>query len=102
MIRRPPRSTLFPYTTLFRSLSHELRTPLMPLIALLQDLAADQRRSVEDLDAFAIMRRNLDLETHLIDDLLDLTRMTGGKLQLRREMTDVHLCLQQAIGICQA
>jgi len=86
----------------FSMLSHELRTPLTPLIALLQDLADDPRRSVEDLDAFKIMRRNLDLETHLIDDLLDLTRMTGGKLHLRREITDVHLCLRQAIGICQA
>lgn len=86
----------------FGMLSHELRTPLTPLIALLQDLAADPRRSVEDLDAFAIMRRNLDLETHLIDDLLDLTRMTGGKLQLRREITDAHLCLEQALEICQA
>jgi signal transduction histidine kinase len=87
---------------LFDMLSHELRTPLTPLIALLQDLAADRRHSREDLEAFAIMRRNLDLETHLIDDLLDLTRMTGGKLQLRRDVTDVHLCLQQAIAICQA
>ncbi len=87
---------------LFGMLSHELRTPLTPLIALLQDLAADQGRSVEDLEAFAIMRRNLDLETHLIDDLLDVTRITGGKLQLRRETIDVRLCLQQAIAICQA
>ena len=86
----------------FSMLSHELRTPLTPLIALLQDLADDPRRAAEDLDAFKIMRRNLDLETHLIDDLLDLTRMTGGKLHLRREITDVHLCLRQAIGICQA
>jgi signal transduction histidine kinase len=86
----------------FGMLSHELRTPLTPLIALLQDLADDPRRSVQDLDAFKIMRRNLDLETHLIDDLLDLTRVTGGKLQLRREIVDLHLCLRQAIGICQA
>jgi signal transduction histidine kinase/ActR/RegA family two-component response regulator len=86
----------------FGMLSHELRTPLTPLIALLQDLAADRRRSAEDLEAFAIMRRNLDLEIHLIDDLLDVTRITGGKLQLRREITDVHPCLQQAIAICQA
>jgi signal transduction histidine kinase/ActR/RegA family two-component response regulator len=85
----------------FGMLSHELRTPLTPLVALLEDLTADRRHSVEDLGAFAIMRRNLDLETHLIDDLLDLTRMTGGKLQLRRQITDVHVCLQQAIGICQ-
>ncbi len=87
---------------LFGMLSHELRTPLTPLIALLQHLAADERRSVEDLETFAIMRRNLDLEIHLIDDLLDVTRITGGKLQLRREIIDVRLCLQQAIGICQA
>jgi signal transduction histidine kinase/ActR/RegA family two-component response regulator len=86
----------------FGMLSHELRTPLTPLIALLQGLADDPRRSAEDLEAFKIMRRNLDLEAHLIDDLLDLTRVTGGKLQLRREITDVHLCLRQAIGICQA
>jgi len=87
---------------LFGMLSHELRTPLTPLIALLQHLAADERRSVEDIETFAIMRRNLDLEIHLIDDLLDVTRITGGKLQLRRETIDVSVCLQQAIGICQA
>src|SRR2546430_3559062 len=42
MIRRPPRSTLFPYTTLFRSLanmSHELRTPLNSILILSQQLA---------------------------------------------------------------
>src|SRR5438046_4894375 len=82
-------------------LSHELRTPLTPLVALLEDLAAEPGRSPEDLAALALMRRNLDLETHLIDDLLDLTRVTGGKLQLHRETTDVHLCLRQAIEICQ-
>jgi PAS domain S-box-containing protein len=86
----------------FGMLSHELRTPLTPLVALLEDLAAERRRSAEDLAAFAIMRRNLDLEAHLIDDLLDLTRVTSGKLELHRETTDVHLCLRQAIGICQA
>ena len=86
----------------FAMLSHELRTPLTPLVALLEDLAADPRRSPEDLATFAIMRRNLDLETHLIDDLLDVTRITGGKLQVRCEAIDVHLCLQQAIEICRA
>lgn len=85
----------------FGMLSHELRTPLTPLFALLQDLASEEGRSAEDLDTFAIMRRNLDLETHLIDDLLDLTRMTGGKLNLNREITDIHCCLREAVGICQ-
>jgi signal transduction histidine kinase/ActR/RegA family two-component response regulator len=86
----------------FGMLSHELRTPLTPLVAILEDLGTDRRHSVEDLAAFAIMRRNLDLEIHLIDDLLDLTRMTGSKLQLRREITDVYHCLEQAIRICRA
>jgi hypothetical protein len=33
---------------------------------------------VEDLEAFKIMRRDLDVEAHLIGDLLDLTPMAGG------------------------
>src|SRR5438477_777210 len=85
----------------FGMLSHVLRTPLTPLVALLEDLAAEPGRSAEDLAALTLMRRNLDLETHLIDDLLDLTRVASGKLQLNRQTTDVHLCLRQAIGICQ-
>lgn len=85
----------------FATLSHELRTPLTPLVALLEELAADPQRSAEDLATFAIMRRNLDLETHLIDDLLDVTRITSGKLRLRLVPVDLHSCLQQAIGICQ-
>ncbi len=84
----------------FGMLSHELRNPLTPLVALLEDLAAEPGRSAKDRTALAIMRRNLDLETHFIDDLLDLTRVTSGKLELHRETTDVHLCLQQAIEIC--
>ena len=83
-------------------LSHELRTPLTPLVALLEDLAAEPGLSAENRAALAVMRRNLELETHLIDDLLDLTRVTSGKLQLHRETTDVNLCLRQAIGICKA
>jgi len=85
----------------FGMLSHELRNPLTPLVALLEDLAAEPGRSAKDRTALAIMRRNLDLETHFIDDLLDLTRVTSGKLELHRETTDVHLCLQQAVEICQ-
>jgi signal transduction histidine kinase/CheY-like chemotaxis protein len=85
----------------FGMLSHELRNPLTPLVALLEDLATEPGRSAKDGAALAIMRRNLDLETHFIDDLLDLTRVTSGKLELHRETTDVHLCLRQAIEICQ-
>src|SRR2546422_3721657 len=40
MIRRPPRSTLFPYTTLFRSAISLVRSPLAPLVRRKQELAA--------------------------------------------------------------
>ena len=56
----------------FGMLSHELRNPLTPLVALIEDLATEPGRSAKDRAALAIMRRNLDLETHFIDDLLAL------------------------------
>src|SRR5207245_11230444 len=52
----------------FGMLSHELRNPLTPLVALLEDLATEPGRSAKDRAALAIMRRNLDLETHFIDE----------------------------------
>ena len=85
----------------FAMLSHELRTPLTPLLALVHDLAADTGRSAEDLAIFTIMRRNLDLEVHLIDDLLDFTRINSGKLAILCQTTDLHHCLTNAVEICR-
>ena len=80
-------------------LSHELRTPLTPVlmtIASLQrnyDIPDTARR---DLD---VLRRNVELEALLIDDLLDLTRIAHGKLELRNDAIDVHSALTYALGI---
>jgi K+-sensing histidine kinase KdpD len=63
-------------------LSHELRTPLTPVlltVSLMEShpsLPADLRADVETI------RRNVELESRLISDLLDLTRIAKGKLQL--------------------
>jgi signal transduction histidine kinase len=43
--------------------------------------------------------RNIELEARLIDDLLDLTRITRGKLQLKLAETDLHELLRNAIEI---
>src|SRR4029453_5730683 len=43
-----------------------------------------------------MIHRNVELETRLIDDLLDLTRITRGKLTLYRQTVDVHQLLQHA------
>src|SRR2546425_5612476 len=63
-------------------LSHELRTPLTPVMAALDTLEADGSRSPEAKNSLAMIRRNVELESQLIDDLLDLTRIAKDKLQL--------------------
>src|SRR5438045_9576126 len=49
-----------------------------------------------DLD---VLRRNVELEALLIDDLLDLTRIAHGKLELRNDAIDVHASLSYALGV---
>jgi CheY-like chemotaxis protein len=50
----------------------------------------------------AMIRRNIDLETKLIDDLLDLSRITSGKLVMRAEPTRVHDLLRHIVTSCRS
>jgi signal transduction histidine kinase/DNA-binding NarL/FixJ family response regulator len=82
-------------------LSHELRTPLTPVLAALSEIGAD-RRIPEDIQAdLEMVRRNVELEARLIDDLLDLTRISKGKVELRLGPADAHSLLADAVDICQ-
>jgi CheY-like chemotaxis protein len=47
-----------------------------------------------------MIQRNVELEAKLIDDLLDLTRVSRGKLSLNLETTDVHVLLEHTVAIC--
>jgi signal transduction histidine kinase len=81
-------------------LSHELRTPLSPVLlatTLLEDSPDLPRHLSEHVH---MMRRNVELEARLIDDLLDLTRITRGKFQLTFITADVHEVLRRAVEIC--
>jgi CheY-like chemotaxis protein/two-component sensor histidine kinase len=49
-----------------------------------------------------MLRRNIELEARLIDDLLDLTRIAKGRIQLNNETVDVHDLLRSVQGICQS
>ncbi|HZN67476.1 MAG TPA: PAS domain S-box protein [Tepidisphaeraceae bacterium] len=71
-------------------LSHELRTPLTPVVMTLAGLELDRSLSQDVRDDLAMIRRNVELETRLIDDLLDVTRITNGKLRLHLQPTDLH------------
>ena len=52
-------------------------------------------------EALEVVRRNVELEARLIDDLLDVTRIAKGKLQLSFEPICVHQILQRAYEICR-
>jgi two-component system CheB/CheR fusion protein len=71
-------------------LSHELRTPLTPVVMTLAGLEMDRSLSQGVRDDLAMIRRNVELETKLIDDLLDVTRIANGKLRLHPQPADAH------------
>jgi signal transduction histidine kinase len=82
-------------------LSHELRNPLSPVIAMVGELEANTPDSAPVREALEVIRRNVELEARLIDDLLDVTRIAKGKLQLSFETVCVHEILHRAYEICR-
>src|SRR5438094_4686544 len=82
-------------------LSHDLRSPLSPVIAMVGELEAEVPDSQPVREALEVVRRNVELEARLIDDLLDVTRISKGKLQLSFETICVHQILQRAYEICR-
>src|SRR6266705_963246 len=82
-------------------LSHELRNPLSPVIAMVGELEATIPDSPRVREALEVIRRNVELEARLIDDLLDITRIAKGKLQLSFETICVHQILHRAYEICR-
>jgi HAMP domain-containing protein/signal transduction histidine kinase/CheY-like chemotaxis protein len=83
-------------------LSHELRTPLTPVLASALALESEEGLPESVHESLHMIRRNVELEARLIDDLLDLTRVSKGKVQLNFEVVDAHTLLRNAIEICQA
>jgi signal transduction histidine kinase/ActR/RegA family two-component response regulator len=83
-------------------LSHELRTPLTPVISTLEGLETEPGQTEDTKAALAMIRRNVELETQLIDDLLDFTRIAKDKLQLRFAPVDAHLAISNVVEICRA
>ena len=83
-------------------LSHELRTPLTPVLMAVAALEHDPDLRPEVREDLTMMKRNIELETKLIDDLLDLSRITSGKLALKIETVDLNEAIRHVCGICRA
>jgi PAS domain S-box-containing protein len=84
------------------ALSHELRTPLNPVLLLASDGVRNTDFQPQARVDFDTIRKNIELEARLIDDMLDLTRITRGKLTLDMKPVDVHIALHDATGTVQA
>jgi CheY-like chemotaxis protein len=78
-------------------LSHELRTPLSPVLLSVAAMEIDGELPGKFRDDMSMIRRNIDLETKLIDDLLDLSRITSGKLRLGMQPTAAHELLRHVV-----
>jgi PAS domain S-box-containing protein len=83
------------------ALSHELRTPLTPVLGVLSSLPTDGSISESLAADLEIVRRNIEVEARLIDDLLDVTRISSGKLELHFERVRVAALVDEAVGICR-
>lgn len=81
------------------ALSHELRTPLSPVLLLAGEAASDRDLPPGVRANFDVIRRNIELEARLVDDLLDLSRIRTGKLKIERADVSIHLALSDTLSI---
>lgn len=81
------------------ALSHELRTPLTPIMAIAGTLKNDPRLPGDVRADLATILRNVELETHLVGDLLDVSRVLSGKMHLLKRTVDAALVLREAAAI---
>jgi PAS domain S-box-containing protein len=83
-------------------LSHELRTPLNPILLAVSAML-ERPTSHEDVQAnLEMIRQNVNLQSRLIDDLLDVMRIVRGKMPLHWEVVDAHVLINHSVGICQS
>jgi PAS domain S-box-containing protein len=78
-------------------LAHELRNPLAPVRVAVQLLQMQQPESSHSREALAVIDRQMRQMTRLIDDLLDVSRITRGKLELRRQRAKLADVVRAAV-----
>jgi PAS domain S-box-containing protein len=83
-------------------LSHELRTPLTPVLTALSLLQRHQELPEAARGYLAVIRRNVELESRLIDDLLDVSRIERGKVELDRRPVPLCEIIERAVEVCRA
>jgi PAS domain S-box-containing protein len=78
-------------------LSHELRTPLNAILGWVRLLRAGQLDDAQQLRALGVIERNAQLQAQLVADLLDVSRITAGKMEIERGPVDLLLVVREAL-----
>lgn len=81
-------------------LSHELRNPLSPVLVTASMLRDDPRLDSDVRQQLEVICRNAELEARLIDDLLDITRIERGKVELDRRPVELSTIIHHATEVC--
>jgi PAS domain S-box-containing protein len=84
------------------ALSHELRTPLTPVLMVSSAMEHSGNLPSGLRDAFVMIRKNIQQEARLIDDLLDITGMVQGKLKFHFKNLDLHPLIQESLESLRA
>ena len=82
-------------------LSHELRAPLTPVLLGADELLEDER-FIEARPVLTMIRRNLKLQSRLLDELADFTTIEQHKVRLRLESIDIHQHIAFVLEICRS
>ncbi|HEY9810866.1 MAG TPA: response regulator [Halomicronema sp.] len=82
-------------------LSHELRTPLGPILGWAQLLRIKRPDEQTLIRGLATIERNANIQTQLIEDLLDVSRILRGKISLNVDLTDLRLIIMAALETVQ-
>ena len=85
-------------------LSHELRTPLTPILIAASSLLEQGDRALDPSvrSVLEMVQRNVELESRLIDDLLDVSRIGRDQMVLESKTVDVHRAIRDSVEICRA
>jgi two-component system CheB/CheR fusion protein len=83
-------------------LSHELRTPLTPVLMATATLERRDDLPEPVREALVMIRRNVQLESRFVDDLLDVTKIARGKMELERTPMDLHEAVTHAVEVSQS
>jgi two-component system, chemotaxis family, CheB/CheR fusion protein len=83
------------------TLSHEIRTPLSAIMAWATLLRRGKINLADQQEGLSVIERNVRVQTQLIDDVLDISRIVSGKLRLNITSSDLKTVVAAAMGVVQ-